>query len=58
MAQVSQQVIVLAESEKLDRKIPNLELSWNSIDVLVTDSEIDTQSERLITAQNVVVIKT
>ncbi|WP_299267230.1 DeoR family transcriptional regulator [uncultured Psychrosphaera sp.] len=57
MAQVSQQVIVLAESEKLERKIPNLELSWQDIDVLVTDADIDAESERLITAQNVLVIK-
>jgi DeoR/GlpR family transcriptional regulator of sugar metabolism len=57
MAEVSQQVIVLAESEKLDRKIPNLELSWQEIDVLVTDTDIDAESEHLITAQNVLVIK-
>jgi len=57
MAEVSQQVIVLAESEKLERKIPNLELSWQDIDLLVTDADIDAQSERLITAQNVLVIK-
>jgi DeoR/GlpR family transcriptional regulator of sugar metabolism len=57
MAKVSQQVIVLAESEKLDRKIPNLELSWNDIDILVTDSNIDNDSEQKIAAHQVQIIK-
>jgi DeoR/GlpR family transcriptional regulator of sugar metabolism len=57
MAEVSQQVIVMAESEKLDRKIPNLELAWEHIDVLVTDADIDKDSEQKITAQNVQIIK-
>ena len=57
MAQVSQQVIVLAESEKLQRKIPNLELAWSEIDILITDSDIDKESEARIVAQNVQVIK-
>lgn len=57
MAQVSQQVIVLAESEKLERKIPNLELSWQDIDVLITDNNIDQHSEQQIAAQNVRIIK-
>ncbi|MGB0843104.1 MAG: XRE family transcriptional regulator, partial [Pseudoalteromonas shioyasakiensis] len=45
MANVSQQVIVMAESEKLDRKIPNLELAWEHIDILVTDADINIDSE-------------
>jgi len=57
MAKVSQQVIVLAESEKLQRKIPNLELSWDEIDILITDADIDQESEQRIAAQNVQVIK-
>jgi DeoR/GlpR family transcriptional regulator of sugar metabolism len=40
MAEVSNQVIVLAESEKLQRKIPNVELPWSTIDILVTDEDI------------------
>lgn len=40
MAAVSNQVIVLAESEKLLRKIPNVELPWAEISVLVTDDQI------------------
>lgn len=38
MADVSKQVIVMAESWKVGRKMPNLELSWQKIDVLITDS--------------------
>ncbi len=57
MAEVSQQVIVMAESEKLERKIPNLELAWEHIDILVTDANIDELSEQKITAHNVKIIK-
>jgi DeoR/GlpR family transcriptional regulator of sugar metabolism len=57
MAKVSQQVIVLAESDKLKRKIPNLELPWDEIDVLITDSEIDHSSEIQIAKSNVQIIK-
>ena len=56
MAEVSQQTIVLAESEKLDRKIPNLELSWQQIDILVTDDGIDKENKALIEAHNVQVL--
>lgn len=55
MADVSQQVVILAESEKLNRKIPNLELSWQHIDVLITDADISDVHKRKIEAQNVVV---
>ncbi|WP_133467778.1 DeoR/GlpR family DNA-binding transcription regulator [Paraglaciecola marina] len=48
MAQVSNQIIVLAESEKLQRKIPNVELPWQSISVLVTDDKIDAKSKQTI----------
>lgn len=48
MAEVSNQVIVLAESEKLQRKIPNVELPWQSISVLVTDDEIDLTTKQTI----------
>ena len=41
MAEVSREVIVMVESEKIGRKIPNLELSWAAIDVLVTNKDIE-----------------
>lgn len=56
MADVSQQTIVLAESEKLDRKIPNLELSWQQIDILITDDGIDQTNKALIEAHDVQVL--
>ena len=56
MADVSQQTIVLAESDKLDRKIPNLELSWHQINILITDDGIDQSSKAQIEAQGVQVL--
>ena len=41
MADVAREVIVMAESSKVGRRIPNLELSWDKVSTLVTDSGID-----------------
>ncbi|HEY8567639.1 DeoR/GlpR family DNA-binding transcription regulator [Microbulbifer sp.] len=41
MAEVAREVIVMAESSKVGRRIPNLELSWDMFGTLVTDSGID-----------------
>ncbi|GGO66430.1 DeoR/GlpR family DNA-binding transcription regulator [Bowmanella pacifica] len=56
MAEVAQQVIVLAESEKLQRKIPNLELPWSMISVLVTDDQMPAEAKRQIEQKGVTVI--
>lgn len=56
MAKVSNQVIVMAESEKLQRKIPNVELPWSEISVLVTDDLIPTDIKQQIEQQGVDVI--
>ena len=56
MADVSNQVIVMAESEKLLRKIPNVELSWRAISVLVTDDQIPTAIKQQIEQHGVDVI--
>ncbi|MCY7294971.1 DeoR/GlpR family DNA-binding transcription regulator [Alteromonas sp. a30] len=40
MAEVSRQVIVLAESSKFERKMPNIELTWDGISTLITDELI------------------
>ena len=37
MAEVGREVIVVVESEKIGRKIPNLELTWQQVDTLITD---------------------
>lgn len=56
MAEVSREVIVLAESHKVGRRIPNLELGWASIDVLVTDSGLTADLQQQIEQQGVQVI--
>ena len=56
MAQVSREVIVMAESEKLQRKIPNLELPWQAISVLVTDEQLSADAKQQIEQQGVEVI--
>ena len=40
MAEVSREVIVMVESEKIHRKIPNVEIAWQQIDTLITDEDI------------------
>jgi DeoR/GlpR family transcriptional regulator of sugar metabolism len=56
MAKVSNQVIVMAESEKLQRKIPNVELPWSAISVLVTDNKISANVKQQIEQHGVDVI--
>jgi DeoR/GlpR family transcriptional regulator of sugar metabolism len=56
MAQVSREVIVMAESEKLQRKIPNVELPWQAISVLVTDDQLSADAKQQIEQQGVEVI--
>ncbi|WP_213878056.1 DeoR family transcriptional regulator [Pseudomonas sp. dw_358] len=45
MAEAAREVIVMLESDKLGRKIPNLELPWSSIHTLITDDRLP-QAER------------
>lgn len=49
MAEVSREVIVMVESDKIGRKIPNLELPWQQIHTLITD---DGLSEEIINQLN------
>jgi DeoR/GlpR family transcriptional regulator of sugar metabolism len=56
MAEVAREVIVMAESDKIGRKIHNLELPWSAIKVLVTDDGIDEQDRKKIEQQGVQVI--
>ncbi|TGZ99552.1 DeoR/GlpR family DNA-binding transcription regulator [Rodentibacter pneumotropicus] len=56
MADVSREVIVMVESQKIGRKMPNLELTWRQIDVLITDSGLSEQDKQAILAQGVDVI--
>lgn len=56
MADMAREVIVMIESDKIGRRIPNLELSWESIDTLITDSELSSQAKTEIERQGVTVI--
>lgn len=56
MAEVAREVIVLAESDKFGRKIPNLELPWSSIQTLITDDHLDPGMRMQIEACGVEVI--
>lgn len=56
MAEVSREVIVMVDSDKIGKRIPNLELAWQQISALVTDDRIDASVVRKITQQGVEVI--
>ncbi|WP_086929414.1 DeoR/GlpR family DNA-binding transcription regulator [Agarilytica rhodophyticola] len=56
MADVAREVVVMAESGKINRKIHNLELPWSSVDVLVTDSDITAHDRNSIESHSVKVI--
>ncbi len=57
MAEAAREVIVMAESNKIGRKIHNLELPWAHISTLITDDQINTQDQQLIEEQGVTVIR-
>ena len=56
MAGVSREVVVMVESQKIGRKMPNLELTWQQIDVLITDTGLSEQDKQAILAHGVEVI--
>lgn len=56
MAEVSREVVVMVESQKIGRKMPNLELTWQQIDVLITDTGLSEQDKQAIWAHGVEVI--
>lgn len=53
MAKQSREVIVMLESEKIGRKMPNIELHWDKITSIVTDNKINEQHKRLIQQKNI-----
>ncbi|OOF52665.1 DeoR/GlpR family DNA-binding transcription regulator [Rodentibacter trehalosifermentans] len=56
MAEVSREVIVMVESQKIGRKMPNVELTWQQINVVITDSGLSEQDRQAILAQGVEVV--
>ncbi|MBO3276103.1 DeoR/GlpR family DNA-binding transcription regulator [Pseudomonas schmalbachii] len=57
MAEVAREVIVMAESDKLGRRMPNLELPWSSIQTLITDERLSDEACAQIEARGVKVIR-
>ncbi|AOS96344.1 Glucitol operon repressor [Microbulbifer aggregans] len=53
MAEVAREVVVLAESSKVGRRIPNLELPWESVSTLVTDAGLEDATATAIEALGV-----
>lgn len=53
MANNAHQVIVMLEADKVGRKIPNIELTWDKIDILITDDRLDKTIQRQIIERGV-----
>ncbi|MGO2073912.1 DeoR/GlpR family DNA-binding transcription regulator [Pseudoalteromonas sp. AOP31-A2-14] len=56
MAGAAREVIVLVESEKIGRKIPNLELPWQRITTVITDNNLAPGIQKAIQACGVKLI--
>ncbi|MHC5347342.1 DeoR/GlpR family DNA-binding transcription regulator [Metapseudomonas furukawaii] len=56
MAEVAREVIVMAEADKLGRRIPNLELPWSSIHTLITDERLALDAREQIAARGIKLI--
>lgn len=56
MAEVSREVIVLIESQKIGRKMPNVELTWQQIDKLITDDQLLPEIQQQLEAKGIQVI--
>lgn len=56
MAEVSREVIVLIESQKIGRKMPNVELDWQHIDKVITDDQLSFELKEKIESNGVQVI--
>jgi DeoR/GlpR family transcriptional regulator of sugar metabolism len=53
MAEVAREVIVMVESDKVGRKIPNLELPWGSVHTLITDDRLALEARDQIQARGI-----
>jgi DeoR/GlpR family transcriptional regulator of sugar metabolism len=53
MAEVAREVVVMVESDKIGRKIPNLELPWSSVHTLITDERLGAEVREQLTARGV-----
>ena len=56
MSESAREVIVLVESEKIGRKIPNLELPWQQVTTLITDNLLADDTRKAIEAKGIQLI--
>ncbi len=56
MAEVAREVVVMVESDKIGRKIPNLELPWSSIHTLITDDRLNPEAREQLTERGIKLI--
>ncbi|QXI28557.1 DeoR/GlpR family DNA-binding transcription regulator [Pseudomonas vanderleydeniana] len=53
MAEVAREVVVMVESDKIGRRIPNLELPWGSFHTLITDERLPQEAREQIQARGI-----
>ncbi|MDR7025772.1 DeoR/GlpR family DNA-binding transcription regulator [Pseudomonas peli] len=56
MADVAREVVVMVESDKIGRKIPNLELPWSGIHTLITDERLSPEAREKLTERGIKLI--
>jgi len=56
MAEVAREVIVMVESDKIGRRIPNLELPWSSVHTLITDERLANDAREHLIARGIQLI--
>jgi DeoR/GlpR family transcriptional regulator of sugar metabolism len=56
MADVAREVVVMVESDKIGRKIPNLELPWSGIHTLITDERLNPEAREQLTERGIKLI--
>jgi DeoR/GlpR family transcriptional regulator of sugar metabolism len=56
MAEVAREVVVMVESDKIGRKIPNLELPWSGIHTLITDERLSPEAREQLTERGIKLI--
>ncbi|UCJ17654.1 DeoR family transcriptional regulator [Pseudomonas sp. MM211] len=56
MAEVAREVIVMVESDKIGRRIPNLELPWSSVHTLITDERLADEAHEQLLARGIQLI--
>ena len=56
MAEVAREVIVMVESDKIGRRIPNSELPWGSVHTLITDERLANEAREHLSARGIQLI--